>query len=484
MKPIRSAVATLLLAGLLSSACSRTQSGPPPIPDAFACQGGAWILEDGTLLSITPVTGGLRYRLLDGRSGNLGVDGKAPTDELQALEGWRDAGPVAATARFESCAVGRLHFSLADGPGGTAMRLPLQVADTRFASGGLQLRGRLVLPVGASGPVPLAVLVHGSERYSGVDSYALQYLLPAQGVAVFVYDKRGTGGSDGVYTQDFHVLADDAIAALAEARHLHPAGFTRAGFVGTSQGGWIAPLAASRSDAGYAMSLFGLAENALAEDREQVMNDLRAKGHGDEVLAQAREVTDATATLVSSGFTRGFDELRAVRDKYGDAPWFADIRGEFSGQVLRIPSWTPEWIVRAIASREDVGTSWDYEPMPVLESLAVPQLWVVAAEDIEAPNVETLRRIRELQSKRRPIDLAVFPDTDHGILEFDASGGERVMLRHADGYFRLIADWIREPGLRGPYGRAKLEPAAAAMSAAAPGDAAPVSGTTTDTPVE
>ena len=321
-----------------------------------------------------------------------------------------------------------------------------------------------MLPADAAGPVPLAVLVHGSERYSGVDGYPMQYLLPAQGVAVFVYDKRGTGGSQGEYSQDFHALAGDAVAALAKARRLHPPGFSRAGFVGSSQGGWVAPLAASRSDADYVVVLYGMAEGALAEDREQVMDELRRKGHGDEVLARAREVTDATGQLMASRFTRGFDALREARARYGDEAWFDDIQGEYSGQVLAFPDWAPEWAARAVASRYEVGTSWDYEPLPVLEGLSAPQLWVIAGEDREAPTAETLRRIRALQAAGRPVDLAVFPGTDHGILEFEQEGDERVMLRHPDGYFSLVADWIREGRLLGPYGPAQLEPAVLAAT--------------------
>ena len=83
----------------------------------------------------------------------------------------------------------------------------------------------------------------------------------------------------------------------------------------------------------------------------------------------------------------------------------------------------------------------------------------MAGDDLEAPNVETLRRIRSLQASGRPVDLAVFPGTDHGILEFDDSSGERVMLRHAEGYFPLVADWIAGAGVQQGYGRALLEPA-------------------------
>ena len=464
--PARLALALAVL--LMAAACSRAPQ-QAALPEAFACQAGAWSAGPGTVVSLLPGSDGLRWRLLDGRGGSFDVAGKAPGDTLQSLEGWRSSGPVVATASFAPCAEARMRIQLADGPAVDAARLPLVQRETRFASDGVELRGRLVLPADSAGPVPLAVLVHGSGRQSGVDGFALQHLLPAQGVAVFVYDKRGTAGSDGAYTQDFHVLAGDAVAALAHARQLHPGGFSRAGFVGSSQGGWVAPLAASRSDADYVVSLYGLAENALAEDREQVLNELRALGYGDEVLAGAREVTDATALLMASGFTRGFNELRAVQARYGEEPWFDRMQGEYTGQVLRLPAWTPQWLARSIAARQDLGTSWDYEPMPVLQSLDIPQLWVVAADDMEAPNVETLRRIRSLQAAMQPVDLAIFPGTDHGIFEYEEGEDGRIMLRNPAGYFPMLAAWIQAPGLRGDHGRAIIEPARTARAMALPG---------------
>ena len=69
-------------------------------------------------------------------------------------------------------------------------------------------------------PVPLAVVLHGSEDYSGHLYYPEQYRLPAQEIAVCVYDKRGTGDSGGEYTQDFYLLAADAAAAVDETRRL------------------------------------------------------------------------------------------------------------------------------------------------------------------------------------------------------------------------------------------------------------------------
>src|SRR3546814_13627615 len=96
----------------------------------------------------------------------------------------------------------------------------------------------------------------------------MQYLLPEQGVGVFVYDKRGTGRSTGSYTQDFHLLAGDARAALVEALRLAGERAGRIGFHGGRQAGWVAPLAASKTPpAQFVLVGYGLAPGARSEER-------------------------------------------------------------------------------------------------------------------------------------------------------------------------------------------------------------------------
>src|SRR3546814_10283749 len=63
------------------------------------------------------------------------------------------------------------------------------------------------------------------------------------------------------------------------------------------------------------------------------MLDLRKAGYGDDVLARAREVTDATASIVASRGLRGWEQLAAVRAKYSGEPWWPAIQGEFTGMV-------------------------------------------------------------------------------------------------------------------------------------------------------
>src|SRR5205823_3138032 len=71
----------------------------------------------------------------------------------------------------------------------------------------------------------------------------LHRLLPPAGIGVVTFDRRGEGASTGDASRGrFDVQARDALA-VREAIDAE-----RVGLWGVSQGGWIAPLAASHSD--------------------------------------------------------------------------------------------------------------------------------------------------------------------------------------------------------------------------------------------
>lgn len=425
-----------------------------PAPDPqLACLTGAYTLEDGRVLTLTLLTSGngLRWRLPDGRTSRISRgDGGIWSGQI----GWTNHEDRSTSVQPASCGDGTLRVDKLVGK-----RVELGSQDTRFAGDGVELAGRLLLPPGSQ-PVPIAVLVHGSEDYSAVTYGWQQYLFAANGIGAFVYDKRGTGASSGKYTQDFNLLAADAAAALKEARRLAGARAGRVGFMGGSQAGWIIPLAAGRSDAEFAAVAYGLAGSPLDEDRDQVLLELRRAGHGEDVLAKAREVTAATGAIVASGFKDGYEKLAEVSARYDKEPWWKELRGEFTGQVVGYPG----WLLGVIGPWYDVGTSWNHDPMPPLLALKPPLLWVLAGADREAPPEQTRERLLDVARRGGRVTLLEFPDTDHGILEFEQDAdGTRHHTRTADGYFRLLVDWIRDGRLGAePYGRARLlaQPAA------------------------
>ena len=138
-----------------------------------ACNQGAYASSGGDYVVIVPLpdpnAAGQRYLFRDGRRGST-ADAGAPL----------------------TCAADSVTIKKSDGSEERWAQLAFTTTDTRFSSVETQLAGRLIEPSGtAAGGRPLVVMVHGSERTSALASpYA--YSLAAQGIAVFVYDKRGT----------------------------------------------------------------------------------------------------------------------------------------------------------------------------------------------------------------------------------------------------------------------------------------------------
>jgi dienelactone hydrolase len=339
--------------------------------------------------------------------------------------------------------VGEIHF---DGMAGR--RMDFDVTETTFHSRDVDLAGRLVVPKGRE-QVPIVVLVHGAEHTSARDTYALQRLLPAEGIGAFVYDKRGTGASAGKYTQDFDVLADDAVAAMREARRIAGRRVGRTGYQGGSQGGWVAPLAATRVPVDFVIVSFGLAVSVIDEDQQEVALELRLKGHSTEEIAKALEVADAAEAVIESAFTKGFERFDMVREKYRNEPWYKDVHGNYT--YLLLPYSEAE--LREKGKAYVFGTPFRYDPMPTLRAVKAPQLWILGEDDLEAPSAETSRRIKTLIAEGRPITLALYPGAEHGMTEYETRpDGERVSTRYSAGYFAMMRDFARNGRLRGAYG--------------------------------
>lgn len=427
-------ITTILLA--LASSVSAVAEVP--------CEAGSYRLSDGTSLDIAAgEPGKLRWRHPDGRTGELTSQGKG---RWTSTLGWTGR-PDGHRITISDCKRGEIRFDKL-----TGRRIPLIQIDTRFQGSGVALAGRLTLPPGDA-RVPIVILIHGAEHSSALEDYSLQREFAAAGIGVFAYDKRGTGASEGRYTQNYLMLATDAVLATREARRLAGARAGRVGYQGGSQGGWTAPLAARIEPVDFVIVSFGLAVSPLDEDREAIAFDMERGGFGPEIKAKAMEVADATAKIVESDFTEGYEQLEEVKRKYGDEPWFKSVRGNFTIYLL---DGTPEkWrkdgppLIEGIPAR--------YDPMPVLTNLDVPQLWILGGQDRDAPPGETLRRLAMLQNAGHPITTAVFPDADHGMYEFETrADGKRVDTRQPEGYLRLMADFITGKSLATSYGNATM----------------------------
>lgn len=445
MRLFSSSVGTvaLVLAAAVPVAARAAAEVPPQ-----ACYSGAYRFADGGFVVLSPSDeGALRYRVKDGRTGRLYRD---DDKHFHGGPGWAAREPRIAEAAFDGCSADRLQFRLKDGPSGVAHRVAVTKKTGTFSSIGNTLYGELFAP---AKPQALVVLVYGSGQDSAVTYNYVQHLLPMYDVAVFVYDKRGTGKSTGRFTVDFSELADDALAAVAYARKLLDMPGVPVGLMGESQGGWIAPLAAIRAPADFVVVSYGLAISPLDEDRNEVFDELRAKGYDDSVIAKGRELTSITGRIMLSRFTDGLDDLRKFKIAHADEKWLHEAEGDFTGPLLR----SPDDQFTELRAALGFDAILDYDAQAALRRVNVPMLWVVAGKDTEAPSAPTLEFLRTLQPAPPQLDIAVFPNADHGILEEGEQNGE-AYARQSAGYFDLLAHWLRTRNLAGKFGTAILQP--------------------------
>jgi uncharacterized protein len=418
--------------------------------DAPDCHAGSYRLSDGRLVDIAPSEHGtLRWVQFDGARGVLH---QSAHGTWTSTYGWTDRADGTVVS-FSACNAGAIDFG-----GVSGKRIALEVREVTFQSHDTQLHGRLVMPIGKE-RVPIVVLLHGSEPNSALSDSSLQTsflqrMLPAEGVGTFVYDKRGTGISGGEYTQDYSLLADDAVAALAKAREIAGSRVGRIGYQGGSQGGWVAPIAANRTPVDFVIVCFGLAVNVIDEDQEAVELQMREKGYPREVIGEALQVASAAEVVFEKDFQGGFEKLDEMRAKYGAAPWYKDVHGDYAFFILQHSS---DAELRALAPQFNWHTPFHYDPMPTLRADRTPQLWILGGEDYDAPSAETSRRIKSLIADGRPFSLAYYPRAEHGMTLFEtAADGSRVSTRYVAGYLSMIRDFARAGVLRGDYADAEL----------------------------
>jgi dienelactone hydrolase len=409
------------------------------------CHVGSYRLSDSRTVDVAPSDDNtLRWRMFTGETGKLHPQANGT---WTSTYGWTDR-PDGKIVSFSDCGTGQIAFGKESG-----RRIAFDVSNVTFESNGAKLVGRLVLPTG-SGKVPVVILVHGAEHDSALDSYALQRMFPSQGIGAFVYDKRGTGVSGGAYTQDFDVLAGDAIAAMNQAKRLAGARLGRIGYQGGSQGGWVVPLAANRAPVDFAIVSFGLAITPLEEDQESVALDMSLHHHSVADTAKAMQLARAGDHVVETGGKEGYEAFDALRQKYKSEPWYKDVHGDFLIYILPLDQ---KQIVDVIAQYLGFETPFHYEPMPTLRASTTPQLWVLGSDDMSAPSAETAKRIKSLIGEDKDYTLAVYPGAEHGMTEYELSDtGERISTRFAPGYFQMMADFVRDGRIGEHYGNAQI----------------------------
>lgn len=214
----------------------------------------------------------------------------------------------------------------------TARRVSIRAEEVSFQNAGIAFHGTLLLPanVRRSALVVLAVGSEDSDRYS---LGPIPYVLANRGIAVLMYDKRGTGKTKGSW-EDASVedLAGDLATAIREMGRRRDIDPKRIGILGFSEGGWVAPLTSTRVPVDFIIAISG---GGTTKGRSfTYKNRRRAEEAGlrdaalDSVVRTSTETITKSIQRAKAGGGSGFDR-RVAYDPRDD--W-----ARFKGPVLSI----------------------------------------------------------------------------------------------------------------------------------------------------
>jgi len=308
-----------------------------------------------------------------------------------------------------------------------------------FRNGSTPLSGTLYLPV-STRAVPAIVVFHdASAPTRDLALYRhLKQIGPALGLAVFVFDRRGSGKSGGEPAHgDYEALADDGIAALRLLARDPRVDSRRIGFWGLSQGGWVSLLAASRCpETAFAIAISAPMTTPDVQMIFAVTNILRIRGYSQADIDLAVDARKAVDDFERGDLDRATAQKRV--DAAGTKPWFALI---YLGRTFQDPDksgWARE--IR-------------HDPMSILPRVKAPTLIMYGASDPWVPARISVERLKASAAHYPNITTVVIASADHH-LSLSTSLEAQVDPAHlgdhepdAPEYFARLAAWLTEQGL-------------------------------------
>jgi alpha-beta hydrolase superfamily lysophospholipase len=232
--------------------------------------------------------------------------------------------------------------------------------DLSFENEGVTLAGTLYLPK-STGQYAAVVIAHGSIKAPRRLYHLWADNLVRRGIAVFSFDKRGTGKSGGVHEDDNNasvenltLLASDVAKAIEAVRQHSEISDWNVGILGLSMGGWLAPIATQMVDSVAFMAL----------------------------------VSGPSVSV-------------------GEENYFSDLTGEIHDEGSGLSVATIDSLVLARAPS-------GFDPRDLLRQSSVPGLWLFGAADTSVPTVKsTVVLDRLAREYDRRFEYIVYPDAEH-----------------------------------------------------------------------
>ena len=282
----------------------------------------------------------------------------------------------------------------------------------------IKLAGTFTYPK-SRGPFPTAILVSGSgpqdrnETIMGHRPFlVLADHLTRHGIAVLRYDDRGVGDSEGRFSKALvRDFTSDALAAVDYLKSRVEVNPSQIGIIGHSEGGLVAPQAATRSsDVSFIVLLAGVGVPLEELLQRQAADIIRVLGVDEETAKKQSLIQGKIFAEV-----RDFQDLKTTKKKVIEI------------MKTSLADLTPEQLEAAGYSESQlevqagmVTSPWfrdllEIDPQPTLEKVRCPVLAVNGKKDIQVAWQENLEGIENSVKRGGNSDVTIqsYPNLNH-----------------------------------------------------------------------
>lgn len=289
--------------------------------------------------------------------------------------------------------------------------------EVSFNNGDIRLAGLYFRPAGEA-PHPAVVFIRGSGPSSRNSYWArsLAEIFVQEGVAVLLPDKRGSDESQGDWrTANFDDLAGDAVAAVEFLQAYPGVRADKVGVAGLSQGGKIAPVAATMSDQiAFVVNFSGAATSFVEQVNWEMYHTYREAGVAGEQLEKA-----LTLQILAGRYVRGEADWRTYEQARQNG-----LQSSWKSVAEGFPATQDAWqwdFFRAVG---------DFDPLPYWRRVKSPVIVFYGENDHNAPAVRSAYRLGNafLESRHRAATVRILAEAGHGLWAPESAGSHRPEL--------------------------------------------------------
>lgn len=306
-----------------------------------------------------------------------------------------------------------------------SLQRPYTIEQSFFYNKKVRLAGMIYHPIPQREKTnKYVVLIHGSGDQDRYAPYyiSLAHSLAQQGIGVLLYDKRGCGLSSGQYsTASMDDLAEDASAAFHHLKSVLPSE-NNIGFLGTSQGGWIAPLAASKvEECQFVVLNAGPSVSVSKQDAHRIQYGMLADGWPESTIDSALHYTKIYFDYVQNPSPELWTQMKKMSHEYKSLKWASYIN---------------------LPNKEDF--QWwrinNFDPAEFLEGIHCPVLSIFGEFDPLVPPKENKPLMHEYLSRSGvEFDIVVIDGVGHDMKTYHGLNGDNWHWPHT------FWQWRKEP---------------------------------------